>query len=368
MSSFLSGVLRSSFLTLATALSASSHAAEWPGIKWPTASPAEVGMHEPRLAEARAFALSGGGSGAVIRHGKWVYAWGDQVQIYDIKSSSKSVGVTALGVALLDRKVQLDDPAIKYHPGIGVLPESNVATGWLEKITLRQLANQSAGFEKNRGFGKLLFEPGTHYFYSDGGPNCLAECLTLAYGRDLNELMFERVFTPLGITRAELKWRDNSLRPHEINGIPRREFGSGFSVNMNAMARIGYLYLREGRWNDRQIIPADFVRLASKPAEALRGLPEGESSHGNASEHYSMLWWNNGDGYVPNVPRDAYWSAGLFNSYIVVIPSLDLVVVRAGNGWPTDTEEVRAQGRRPGFALFVAPIVASITEFDSAKK
>lgn len=343
-------------------LAALGRAAEWPGATWSRAKPADVGMLGSRLDEAREFALQGAGSGAIVRHGKWVYAWGDQAQTYDIKSSSKSIGVTVLGLALLDGKVKLDDKAITYHPEIGVPPESNAHLGWREKITLRQLANQMAGFEKTRGFGKLLFEPGTHYFYSDGGPNWLAECLTLVYGRDLNEVMFERVFTPLGLTPAEIRWRNNSLRPHTIKGVGRREFGSGFSANMNAMARIGYLYLREGRWRDRQIISAEFVRLCSRPAPELRGLPEGEPTHGNASEHYSLLWWNNADGRLRGIPPDAFWSAGLYNSYILVVPSLDLVAVRAGKGWPEASSDPDGN-RRSNFERFFGPIIASIREF-----
>jgi CubicO group peptidase (beta-lactamase class C family) len=72
----------------------------------------------------------------------------------------------------------------------------------LDKITLFHLATQTAGFDKNGGYTELLFEPGTKWSYSDGGPNWLAECVTRAYGRDLQELMFERVFSPLGIRRA----------------------------------------------------------------------------------------------------------------------------------------------------------------------
>ncbi|HEU5077634.1 MAG TPA: sialate O-acetylesterase [Opitutaceae bacterium] len=339
------------------------YSVDWPETSWPVATPAEVQMNENRLKQARDYALTGGGSGMILRHGRVVMTWGDQTTLYDLKSSSKSIGVTALGLALQDGKVQLDDAAVKYQPALGVPPESNRATGWIEKITLRHLANQVAGFEKPGGYGRLLFAPGTKWFYSDAGPNWLAECLTLAYGRDLNDVMFERVFGPLGIKPDDIVWRENAYRPHEINGLKRREFGSGFSANVDAMARLGYLYLHEGRWRDRQIIPADFVRLVSHPAPQIAGLSEYDQRHGNASEHYSLLWWDNGDGTIPGLPRDAFWSSGLHNSHILVIPSLDIVAVRAGQSWKITSDEY-LDVLKP----FFEPIAASVRDFGRKSK
>ena len=129
---------------------------------------------------------------------------GDPKQQYDLKSTTKSFGATALAVALKDNKIKLEDNAQKYHPTFGVPPESNRETGWLDDITILHLATQTAGFEKPGGYEKLLFEPGTQWYYSDGGPNWLAECLTLIYRQDLQEFMFERVFTPIGITKEDL--------------------------------------------------------------------------------------------------------------------------------------------------------------------
>jgi len=304
----------------------------WPGAAWEQGSPEEVGMDATELAKAREYALTGDGAGCIIRQGRLVMQWGDQAKRYDLKSTTKAIGVTALGLALKDEKFNsLEEPAKKYHPGLGVPPESNIETGWLDKITLFHLATQTAGFDKPGGYTKLLFEPGTKWSYSDGGPNWLAECVTLAYKQDINELMFERVFGPIGIRPADLAWRTNSYRPKEINGIKRREFGSGISANVEAMARIGYLYLRQGRWRDEQIIPASFVDMARKLPQAIAGLPVVKrESYFNASDHYGLLWWNNADGTMAEVPRDAYWSWGLYDSLIVVIPSLDMVAARAG--------------------------------------
>lgn len=334
--------------------------AGWPETSWPVAMPSDVGLDETKLWQARDYALTGEGSGMIIRHGKQVLAWGDLKRIYDLKSTTKSFGSTVLGLALLDGKVKLDDPVTKHFPGFGVPPETNAHTGWLGKITLRMLATQTAGFAKQGGFGQLLFEPGTRWHYSDGGPNWLADALTLAYGRDLNEVMFERIFDPIGIRRSDLRWRNNSYRPPILAGIPRREFGAGISANVEAMTRFGYLYLRGGRWKDRQLLPQSFVELSRQASQNTSGLPvlepeNPEDSFGDAPAHYGLLWWNNNDGRLSGVARDAYWTWGLYDSLIVVIPSLDIVVARAGKSWA----RTRGAGHYDVLKPFLAPICAA---------
>jgi Beta-lactamase len=287
---------------------------------------------------------------------------GDQKERYDLKSTTKSIGITALALAIQDGKLKLSDKAHKLHPQFGTPPDENATTDWLGEITLFHLATQTAGFEKPGGYGKVLFQPGARWLYSDAGPNWLAECVTLAYKRDLDDLMFERVFGPLGISREDLVWRDNAYRPHTINGIARSEFGSGINANVDAMARIGYLYLHEGQWRDEQIIPRDFVKQAATAQPELDGLAELDAKdHGNASQHYGLLWWNNADGTLANVPRDAYWSWGLYDSLIVVIPSLDLVIARAGGSWKRSDGGIHYDVLRP----FFEPIVRAVQKPDA---
>ena len=366
MPTFSKFCLLSSFLfliSIAVARSAPG-APEWPMPDWSRATPAEAGMDEATLLAARDYALSGGGSGAITRGGKLILSWGDLQKRYDLKSTTKSIGVTALGLALKDGKMELADRARLYHSELGIPPQRYSEAGWLDKITLFHLATQTAGFDKDGGFTDLLFEPGTQWSYSDGGPNWLAECITLVYQQDLQELMFERVFGPLGIQRDDLRWRENAYREAtitdgkitdpKINTVGRREFGSGIHANVDAMARFGYLYLRRGRWGDEQIIPESFVDEARRVQTG--GLPVFRPEvYPGASSHYGLLWWNNADGRLAIVPRDAYWSWGLYDSLIVVIPSLDIVIARAGSSW--DEQRGSHYGK---LKPFLEPIVASV--------
>lgn len=132
----------------------------WPSPEWPDSTPSELGMEESKLLEAREYALKGEGSGYIVHKGRLVMTWGDPGKRYDLKSTTKSIGVTALGLALFDGKIKLEDAVQHYHSSFGTQPESNIVSGWLEKITLLHLATQTAGFEKPGGYTPLLFEPG----------------------------------------------------------------------------------------------------------------------------------------------------------------------------------------------------------------
>ncbi|MEN6338077.1 MAG: hypothetical protein ABFE01_27800, partial [Phycisphaerales bacterium] len=106
----------------------------WPGEQWQAAALEEARMDSAKLAQARDYALANEGSGLIVRHGKVVLSWGDQDRTYDLKSSTKAIGVTAVGLALSDGKFQsLNEPAVKYQPDLGVPPETNKGKGWIEK-------------------------------------------------------------------------------------------------------------------------------------------------------------------------------------------------------------------------------------------
>ena len=332
---------------------------------WLRVTPDEVGMDAAPLVAAEAYALAAGGSGIISRHGRVVHSWGGfDFPRYDIKSATKSVGAIALAFALDDNLVRIDERASTYLPTFVADNSPDDVQG----ITLLQLATHTSGFAKLQSFHPpLLAPPGTQWRYSDGALNWLADALTNVYAQDLQTLFQSRLYPVLGIARGDdIQWRDRDDPP-----VTNREFAAGMIMNVNAMGRIGLLYLRRGEWEGgRRVFSESFVDLARTPRPENASIPvvtDEAADYPEANLRYGVLWWTNATGALPNVPRDAYWAWGLGDSLIVVIPSLDLVVARAG---PTST--ANTPGRVLGdsdwnadyavLAPFLDPIVAAVRD------
>jgi CubicO group peptidase (beta-lactamase class C family) len=292
----------------------------WPGPQWETAIPESQGLSGAALDAAAVYAEEFGGSGCIIRHGYLVKEWGDSKKLADVKSATKGVvGTTLLGLAVDAGLVRLDDLAVKYAPTIGTEHPDNPRDR-LAEITIRHLATMTAGFDDGRP-PQLVYRPGTGGRYSNDGANMLAELLTLRFHEDLATIYKRQVMDPIGVPPTEWKWRENAYRSRTVHGLKSREFASGLTITHRALARIGYLYLREGEWNGRRILSREFIRTATRPT----GLP-------SFVPYYAFYWGSNGRGTFPDMPVDAYWAFGLGDSFVLVCPSLDIVAVRLGVG------------------------------------
>jgi CubicO group peptidase (beta-lactamase class C family) len=348
---------------------------------WTRVAPVDVGMDLARLQQAEQYAVTAaGGSGLISRRGRLVHAWGDIDERFRAQSTTKSVGGIALGLAIDDGRVQLADLASTHLQSIGLdpSPPPNNDPAQLATITLLQLATHTAGFAKDGGYSALLFTPGATWSYSDGGLNWLADVLTEVYAQDLHAVLSPRVWAHLGLNNNgdvnnsdDVEWRSNLQRPTPPLGsvaVVHRELASGLSLNANAMARVGLLFLRKGVWSNTRIVSEAFVNTVQTPPPQNASLTINEPTNfPGATTNYGVLWWTNAQGLLPNVPRDAYWAWGQWESLIVVIPSLDLVVARIGPlsnadpagrvfgefGWNADYAVL---------APFLDPIVQSVTQ------
>ena len=345
---------------------------------WTAATPADEHMDVARLDEAKAYSLAAGitgnESGYIIRHGRLVYSWGSPTRRYDMKSTTTSVGGLALLLALDENKMALSELAQPKIPGFGTDPAvdtSPVTNGSLADITILQLATHTAGFSKpddpTKARLQLLYKPGTTWSYSDQGLNWLADALTQTYAQDLNTFMAARFNTTLGIRPlADLTWRDSAFRSPTLNvngvAVPRREFASGMTANVNAMARVGLLMLRQGVWVNQSLLSNAVVELAHQPrAESAATLNVSPTSFPDATTNYGLLWWTNATGRMSGVPRDAYWAWGLHETFIIVVPSLDLLIARAGDhAWHPQQDDWNADCAV--LEPFLTPIVQSITQ------
>jgi len=298
-----------------------SFAEIWSGEQWSRATPESQGMTGKLLDTVAGYAQKhGGGSGCIIRNGYLVREWGDAKHLADIKSATKgSFGITCLGLAVDRGLAGIDDLAQEHYPSIGTEKKQN-SKDWLAEITLRHMATMSAGFDDKRP-PNLYYQPGTQGLYSNDTSNMLAELLTLKFKEDLAEVIKREVTVPIGISDTDWRWRENWLRAKTISGSANREFASGITITHRALARIGYLYLREGEWNGKQIISKEFIREATRPTEIPTFVP-----------YYGFYWGTNGLGTYPNMPEDTFWAMGLGDSFVIVCPSLDIVAVRLGTG------------------------------------
>jgi CubicO group peptidase (beta-lactamase class C family) len=320
------------------------------------------------------------GSGMIVRHGQLVHFWGDIDVRKEMKSVTKSMGGTVLGLALDESKVTLSGKGIDYMPTFGTPPADNAANAQL--ITLAQLATHTSGFEKPDGNPTALTAiiqatPGTQWTYSDAGLNWLADVLTTVYQQDLAALANQKVWSVLGlrgdaVTGDDIRWRVNAQRPPTRDGgtLQHRELASGISANVNAMARVGLLFLRKGDWNGTRVLSEAFITRVRTPLPENAGLPlvpdRASEKYPNAQTDYGILWWTNKSKTMPNVPEDAFWAWGLGEELIVVIPSLDLVIVRNGgqataNSAGRTWNDLDWDGDVAVLEPFLNPIVAATT-------
>src|SRR5512138_2087888 len=341
---------------------------------WIRVTPEELGMDAALLQQAADYAMTAGGAGMIVKGGRLVHSWGDIDERFPAQSATKSIGGTLLGLAIEDGLVSLTDTAASRIPYIGNPPGTDDPAR-LGAITVLQLATHPAGFPKDGAYHALQFDPGTTWNYSDGGLNWLADLLTNVFNQDLHAVMTAEVWTDLGLNNGSVTntddviWRSNSRRPTPPPGAPaiaHRELASGMTINANAMARVGLLYLREGMWSTRRILQEAFIDTVRTPPSENAGLTNDNPGFPGATTNYGVLWWTNATCQLGNVPSDAYWAWGQYESLIVVIPSLDLVISRIGPAGPAADGRVFGEPDWNADYAVLAPFLEPIVAADGA--
>jgi CubicO group peptidase (beta-lactamase class C family) len=195
----------------------------------------------------------------------------------------------------------------------------------------------------------LKFEPGTDFNYSNYGLEQTALAMRNVSGEEVGPYLYDRVLhaigMPLGIRNNQFRdmpysddkelnfsnepgWgrggssgcdaygADKSESPYGYNSI----VGSTFRCSARDFARLGYLWLNQGRWGSQQLVSREWMTLAT--SRFVRDTGETPSPYG-------YTFWTMDD--LEDVPQDLFMSRGHNLNHCYVIPSLDLVVVRQGN-------------------------------------
>ena len=304
-------------LFLALTFAASLHAASFE-----TSTPEGQGISSQAIldfvnaAEAQVDALH---SFMLIRHDKLVakgwwapYAEKSPHMLYSL---SKRFTSTAIGLAIAEGKLSLDDTVISFFPD--ETPEEPSKN--LKSMRIRDLLAMNSGHEKDttgrirsvqdktwvEAFLSLPVEhkPGTHFVYNSGGTFMLSAILQKVTGQTVLDYLTPRLFEPLGIEGAT--WEQN---PQGIN-----MGGWGLKIKTEDIAKLGLLYLHKGVWNGQRILTKKWVEAASS-----RQTSNGSNPNSDWEQGYGYQFWR--------CRHNIYRGDGAFGQYCIIMPEQDAVL------------------------------------------
>lgn len=306
------------------------------GVEPDRVSPAAVGMDGAVVQHALDYAVAKGSQSIrVYRHGCLVGAGANDASVdwVPLPAWSMTKGVVSLlvGRAVQMGKLGVDDPIGKYLRVDDPRKAALTVRQFLNQTTGLRLAwasdlNEAGSMDSVAMLMKRPFEavPGTRFNYAQTAVTALAAVVQAAVGEDFQTFAQRELFDPIGIERNAWEWgRDSAGNTQGFAWL---------AMTPPAFGRLGRLLLQDGRWGGRQLIGSDYIAAARKGTAA--------------NPCYGFLWRNN-DGvgcgqtgpllgvetavnWMPTVPTDAYALAGMFDQLVLVIPSLDMVVVRMG--------------------------------------
>ncbi len=302
----------------------------YPGAHWTrAATPEAAGWSGRMLDKARHFSRKIGSTAVmIVQHGIVVDAWGDiagRTEAYSVRKSllSALIGI-AVGQGKIDLKATLAQLGIDDNPPLNAAErEATVA----DLITARSGVYHAALYETKR-MAAMRPARGSHphgsfWYYNNWDFNALGTI----YEQRTGEKIFEAVERHLA---APLRMEDfGPADGRYVRGSASRHPAYTMRLSARDLARFGLLFLRNGRWQDRQIIPAAWVAESTAMHAAFR------PDHG-----YGYMWWTgDGDSCFAHVRVNGhcFFAAGNYGQYVLVIPSLDLIVVHR-----VDTDVTRA--------------------------
>jgi CubicO group peptidase (beta-lactamase class C family) len=278
----------------------------------------------------------GGPAGMILKGGRLVAEWGDTARTDMTFSIAKSYLAVLAGLAVADGLIAgIDEPVANTVKGPWFDSAHNAAITWRHLLQQSsewqgELWGKSDQVDHNRQIGigadnsrkgerRKLRAPGTYYEYNDVRVNLLALCLLQRFGRPLPDVLAERIMDPIGASRT-WEWHGYRTSWIEVNGTRMQSvsggahWGGGMFISARDHARLGLLVARQGRWGDRQILSANWVREMLSPSPT--------------NEAYGLLWWlNRGAMRYKSASTSSVFALGAGTNLIWIDPDHDLVIV-----------------------------------------
>jgi len=259
-----------------------------------------------------------------LRHGKviaqgWWNPYGPELR-HSLYSCSKSFTSTAIGFAVSEKLLSVNDKVISFFPGS--LPDS-VST-YLSSLTVKDLLTMSVGQEPDptaklamgsdnwvKDFLALpiKYTPGSKFLYNTMATYTLSAIVQKVTGQKEVDYLKPRLFDPLGIKGID--W--------EVNTQGVNTGGWGLRVKTEDLAKMGQLYLQKGMWNGKQILPKAWVEEATTfKIDQAPGVAQSKKDSSDWMQGYCYQFWR--------CRHNAFRADGAFGQYIIVMPDQDAVI------------------------------------------
>lgn len=247
--------------------------------------------------------------GRVIAEGWW--APYDAAHNHVLYSLSKSFTATAVGLAVAEGKLSVNDEVLKFFPEAAPAEPG----AHLKAMRVRDLLTMATGHQdepptspdamsaKSFLAQPVPHPPGTHFKYNTAATFMQSALVQKVTGQTVLDYLRPRLFEPLGITQPV--WDTN------FEGISLG--GYGLRVRTEDVAKFGQLYLQQGKWNGRQLLPAEWVEMATS-----KQVSNGSNPRNDWHQGYGFQFWRCRHG--------AYRGDGAFGQYCVVMPEQDAVI------------------------------------------
>jgi CubicO group peptidase (beta-lactamase class C family) len=256
----------------------------------------------------------------LVRHGHviaecwWKPEAADKPHV--MHSLSKSFTSTAVGLAIAEGKLNIDDHVLKFFPE-DAPPEPSEN---LKAMRVRDLLTMTCGNETEAKFKPetpwvktflaqpVPFKPGTHFQYNTPGSYMLSAIVTKVTGQTVLDYLKPRLFEPLGI--------ENPTWQASPQGISCGGFG--LFIRTEDIAKFGLLYLQKGKWNGKQLVPASWVEVATSKQVENKDAPSGRGNKPDWQQGYGFQFWQSQHG--------AFRGDGANGQLCIVLPDQDAVI------------------------------------------